>query len=57
MRSVCYDILLFTNKYINQRIPINTIQRLLREISKVEMSKLLGCGRATLYRWIKVYES
>lgn len=28
-----------------------------REISKVEMAKLLGCGRATLYRWIKLYES
>jgi len=27
-----------------------------KEISKVEMSKLLGCGRATLYRWIKLYE-
>lgn len=26
------------------------------EISKVEMSKLLCCGRATLYRWIKLYE-
>ncbi|MGU8481993.1 helix-turn-helix transcriptional regulator [Clostridium perfringens] len=25
-------------------------------ISKVEMAKLLGCGRATLYRWIKLYE-
>lgn len=28
-----------------------------KEISKVEMAKLLGCGRATLYRWIKLYES
>ncbi|MVX67129.1 recombinase family protein, partial [Clostridium chromiireducens] len=27
-----------------------------KEISKVEMSKLLGCSRATLYRWIKLYE-
>jgi len=27
-----------------------------KEISKVEMSKLLGCGRATLYRWIKLFE-
>ena len=27
-----------------------------KEISKVEMSKLLGVGRATLYRWIKLYE-
>lgn len=27
-----------------------------KEISKVEMTKLLGCGRATLYRWIKLYE-
>lgn len=27
-----------------------------KEISKVEMSKLLGIGRATLYRWIKLYE-
>ena len=26
------------------------------EISKVEMAKLLECGRATLYRWIKLYE-
>lgn len=26
-----------------------------KEISKVEMAKLLGCGRATLYRWIKLY--
>ena len=25
-------------------------------ISKVEMAKLLGCGRATLYRWLKLYE-
>jgi len=23
---------------------------------KVEMAKLLGVGRATLYRWIKLYE-
>ena len=27
-----------------------------KEINKVEMAKLLGCGRATLYRWIKLYE-
>lgn len=27
-----------------------------KEISKVEMAKLLGCGRATLYRWIRLYE-
>ena len=27
-----------------------------KEISKVEMAKLLGCGRATVYRWIKLYE-
>ena len=27
-----------------------------KEISKVEMSKLLGCSRATLYRWLKLYE-
>lgn len=26
-----------------------------KEISKVEMAKLLQCGRATLYRWIKLY--
>lgn len=25
-------------------------------ITKVEMAKLLECGRATLYRWIKLYE-
>ena len=28
-----------------------------KEITKVEMSKILGCGRATLYRWIKIYEN
>ncbi len=28
-----------------------------KEISKVEMAKLLGCGRATLYRWIKLHEN
>lgn len=28
-----------------------------KEISKVEMAKLLGCGRATLYRWLKLYEA
>ncbi|EDT73930.1 recombinase family protein [Clostridium butyricum] len=27
-----------------------------KEISKVEMAKLLCIGRATLYRWIKLYE-
>lgn len=27
-----------------------------KEITKVEMAKLLGCGRATLYRWIKLYQ-
>ena len=27
-----------------------------KELSKVEMAKLLGVGRATLYRWIKLYE-
>lgn len=26
-----------------------------KELSKVEMAKLLGVGRATLYRWIKLY--
>ena len=25
------------------------------QITKIEMAKLLGCGRATLYRWIKLY--
>ena len=28
-----------------------------KEISKVEMAKLLSCGRATLYRWIELYEN
>lgn len=28
-----------------------------KEITKVEMAKLLKCGRATLYRWIKIYEN
>lgn len=28
-----------------------------KDISRVEMSKLLGIGRATLYRWIKLYEN
>lgn len=28
-----------------------------KEITKVEMAKLLGIGRATLYRWIKLYDS
>lgn len=27
-----------------------------KQITKVEMAKLLECGRATLYRWIKLYE-
>lgn len=27
------------------------------EITKVEMSKLLGIGRATVYRWIELYEN
>lgn len=27
-----------------------------KELNKVEMAKLLGCSRATLYRWIKLYE-
>lgn len=27
-----------------------------KEITKVEMAKLLGVERATLYRWIKLYE-
>jgi len=26
------------------------------EITKVEMAKLIGCGRATLYRWLKLYD-
>ena len=26
------------------------------DLTKVEMAKLLGVGRATLYRWIKLYE-
>lgn len=26
-----------------------------KEITKVEMAKLLGVGRATLYRWIRIY--
>lgn len=32
------------------------IKMINKEISKVEMAKLLSCGRATLYRWIKLYE-
>ncbi|MDV5113461.1 recombinase family protein (plasmid) [Clostridium perfringens] len=28
-----------------------------KEITKVEMSKLLGVGRATVYRWIRIYEN
>lgn len=27
-----------------------------KEINKIEMSKLLNCSRATLYRWIRLYE-
>lgn len=27
-----------------------------KEITKVEMANLLGCGRATLYRWIDIFE-
>ena len=27
-----------------------------KEITKVEMAKLLGSGRTTLYRWIKIYK-
>ncbi|MBQ3420662.1 MAG: recombinase family protein [Romboutsia sp.] len=33
------------------------LKMLNREISKTEMAKLLGCGRATVYRWIKLYEN
>lgn len=32
------------------------IKMINKELSKVEMAKLLGVGRATLYRWIKIYE-
>ena len=32
------------------------IKMINKELSKVEMAKLLGVGRATLYRWIKLYE-
>ena len=32
------------------------IKMINNELSKVEMAKLLGVGRATLYRWIKLYE-
>lgn len=28
-----------------------------KDINKLEMAKLLNCSRATLYRWIKLYES
>lgn len=28
-----------------------------KKITKVEMAKLLGIGRATLYRWIELYEN
>lgn len=28
-----------------------------KKITKVEMAKLLGVGRATLYRWIKLYKN
>lgn len=27
-----------------------------KELSKSEMAKLLGISRATLYRWIELYE-
>ena len=27
------------------------------EISKIEMAKLLQCSRASLYRWIDIYEN
>jgi len=32
------------------------IKMINQELSKVEMTKLLRVGRATLYRWIKLYE-
>lgn len=32
------------------------IKMINKEISKVEMAKLLECGRATLYRWLELYE-
>ncbi|OOM67942.1 recombinase family protein [Clostridium sp. BL-8] len=32
------------------------IKMINKELSKVEMVKLLDCGRATLYRWIKLYK-
>lgn len=35
------------NKYYNQLE--------LKQITKVEMAKLLGCGRSTLYRWLRLY--
>ena len=31
------------------------IKMINKELSKVEMAKLLGVGRATLYRWLKLY--
>lgn len=31
------------------------IKMINKELSKVEMAKLFGVGRATLYRWIKLY--
>ncbi|WP_270545622.1 recombinase family protein [Clostridium butyricum] len=33
------------------------LKMLNKEISKTEMAKLLGCGRMTVYRWIKLYEN
>lgn len=33
------------------------IKMINKEITKVEMAKLLGVGRATVYRWIKLYET
>lgn len=33
------------------------IKMINKEINKVEMAKLLQCSRATLYRWIELYEN